>query len=55
MRARKSYAKHGCKPKSEARKKANAEYYMERYHKDPVFRARVIRANNGGRFKGEAA
>lgn len=51
-RARKSLKKNGKKPKTERKKTWDKEYYKERYHEDPEFRMKVIRANqNGGRFK----
>ena len=50
-RAGKSIEKNGEKPKTEAKKKYNAEYYKDRYHNDPEFRRKVIRANSGFKFK----
>ena len=50
-RARKSLAKNNRKPKSPEKKQYDEEYYKDRYHSDPEFRMKVIRANSGGHFK----
>jgi len=50
-RARKALRRNGKKPKTDERKKYDTLYYKERYWSDPQFRLKVIRANNGFKFK----
>ena len=52
-RARRSLVKKDAKPKNEAEKLYGTEYFKDRYHNDPIFRRKVIRANSGGRFSHE--
>ena len=49
-RAKKSIERNGKKARTESNKKWNREYLKDRYHNDPEFRMKVIRANSGGKF-----
>lgn len=51
-RARVRFRKKPSKKDPEKRRAWARQYSRERYHEDPVYRAKMLRANKGGKFSG---